>query len=124
MCQKLNIFYLSCEIMIDLLSFSKAHPESVFFLKFSDKLMLRFKLSILLPLVYFFLFPSLWINSENDLKTISSGWLRKFSLRTGDTVSGKIRPPKEGERYFALLKVDNVNFDSTEYSKHKILFEN
>ena len=44
--------------------------------------------------------------------------------RTGDTVSGKIRPPKEGERYFALLKVDGVNYDTTESSKNKILFEN
>jgi transcription termination factor Rho len=55
---------------------------------------------------------------------VSPSQIRKFSLRTGDTVAGKIRPPKEGERYFALLKVDNVNFDSTENSKHKILFEN
>jgi len=55
---------------------------------------------------------------------VSPSQIRKFSLRTGDTVAGKIRPPKEGERYFALLKVDNVNFDSTENAKHKILFEN
>ena len=55
---------------------------------------------------------------------VSPSQIRKFSLRTGDTVEGKIRPPKEGERYFALLKVDNVNFDSTENARHKILFEN
>ena len=55
---------------------------------------------------------------------VSPSQIRKFSLRTGDTVSGKIRPPKEGERYFALLKVDGVNYDTTESSKNKILFEN
>ena len=55
---------------------------------------------------------------------VSPSQIRKFSLRTGDTINGKIRPPKEGERYFALLKVDNVNFDDTEGAKHKILFEN
>ena len=55
---------------------------------------------------------------------VSPSQIRKFSLRTGDTISGKIRPPKEGERYFALLKVDGVNHDDTENSKHKILFEN
>ena len=55
---------------------------------------------------------------------VSPSQIRKFSLRTGDTVEGKIRPPKEGERYFALLKVDSVNFDKTENSKNKILFEN
>ena len=46
------------------------------------------------------------------------------SLRTGDTISGKIRPPKEGERYFALLKVNEVNFDKPENARNKILFEN
>ena len=55
---------------------------------------------------------------------VSPSQIRKFSLRTGDTISGKIRPPKEGERYFALLKVDAVNHDDSENSKHKILFEN
>ncbi|MEC9205735.1 MAG: transcription termination factor Rho [Pseudomonadota bacterium] len=55
---------------------------------------------------------------------VSPSQIRKFSLRTGDTVSGKIRPPKEGERYFALLKVDGVNHDSVESSRNKILFEN
>ena len=47
-----------------------------------------------------------------------------FNLRTGDTVSGKIRPPKDNERYFALLKVDQINFDLPENVKHKVLFEN
>jgi len=55
---------------------------------------------------------------------VSPSQIRRFSLRTGDTVAGKIRPPKEGERYFALLKVDEINFDSPEAAKNKILFEN
>ena len=55
---------------------------------------------------------------------VSPSQVRRFNLRTGDTVAGKIRPPKDSERYFALLKVDNVNFDKPENSKHKILFEN
>ena len=50
--------------------------------------------------------------------------IRRFSLRTGDTISGKIRPPKDGERYFALLKVDDINYDRPENAKNKILFEN
>ncbi|MEW6999721.1 transcription termination factor Rho, partial [Colwelliaceae bacterium BS250] len=55
---------------------------------------------------------------------ISPSQIRRFSLRTGDSVVGKIRPPKEGERYFALLKVSEVNFDRPENSRNKILFEN
>ena len=55
---------------------------------------------------------------------VSPSQIRRFSLRTGDTVAGKIRPPKEGERYFALLKVDQINFDSPENSKNKVAFEN
>lgn len=55
---------------------------------------------------------------------VSPSQIRRFSLRTGDTVAGKIRPPKDGERYFALLKVNQINFDSPENSKHKVLFEN
>ncbi|HKJ76857.1 MAG TPA: Rho termination factor N-terminal domain-containing protein, partial [Gammaproteobacteria bacterium] len=55
---------------------------------------------------------------------ISPSQIRRFNLRTGDTVSGKIRPPKEGERYFALLKVDKINFEKPEASKNKVLFEN
>ncbi|MEE8317868.1 MAG: transcription termination factor Rho [Candidatus Omnitrophota bacterium] len=55
---------------------------------------------------------------------ISPSQIRKFSLRTGDTVSGQIRPPKEGEKYFALLKVEAVNFESPELSKEKTLFDN
>ncbi|MBV1916018.1 MAG: transcription termination factor Rho [Pseudomonadales bacterium] len=55
---------------------------------------------------------------------VSPSQIRRFNLRTGDTISGKIRPPKEGERYFALLKVDQVNFSKPDNSKNKILFEN
>ncbi|RDH86664.1 MAG: transcription termination factor Rho [endosymbiont of Escarpia spicata] len=55
---------------------------------------------------------------------VSPSQIRRFSLRTGDTISGKIRPPKDGERYFALLKVAEINFDKPENAKNKILFEN
>ncbi len=55
---------------------------------------------------------------------VSPSQIRRFSLRTGDTVAGQIRPPKEGERYFALLKVENVNFESPEETRDKILFDN
>jgi len=55
---------------------------------------------------------------------VSPSQIRKFDLRTGDTVSGQIRPPKEGEKYFALLKVEAVNFENPETIKDKILFDN
>ncbi|PIQ90179.1 MAG: transcription termination factor Rho [Candidatus Omnitrophica bacterium CG11_big_fil_rev_8_21_14_0_20_41_12] len=55
---------------------------------------------------------------------ISPSQIRKFELRTGDTVSGQIRPPKEGEKYFALLKVEAVNFENPEEVKEKVLFDN
>lgn len=55
---------------------------------------------------------------------ISPSQIRKFDLRTGDTVSGQIRPPKEGEKYFALLKVEAVNFENPEDGKEKVLFDN
>ena len=55
---------------------------------------------------------------------VSPSQIRRFSMRTGDTISGLIRPPKDGERYFALLKVNEVNFDRPENSRTKILFEN
>jgi len=55
---------------------------------------------------------------------VSPSQIRRFSLRTGDNVAGKIRPPKEGERYFALLKVNQINFEAPENSKSKVLFEN
>jgi transcription termination factor Rho len=55
---------------------------------------------------------------------VSPSQIRRFSLRTGDTVSGQIRPPKEGERYFALLKVESINFEDPESTRDKILFDN
>ncbi len=55
---------------------------------------------------------------------VSPSQIRRFNLHTGDTIEGEIRTPKDGERYFALVKVDKVNDDSPENSKHKILFEN
>ncbi|KOO59404.1 transcription termination factor Rho [Rheinheimera sp. KL1] len=55
---------------------------------------------------------------------VSPSQIRRFNLRTGDTISGLIRPPKEGERYFALLKVNEVNFGRPEQARNKILFEN
>jgi len=55
---------------------------------------------------------------------VSPSQIRRFNLRKGDSVSGKIRPPKDGERYFALLKVNQINFDLPENAKNKILFEN
>jgi len=55
---------------------------------------------------------------------VSPSQIRRFSLRTGDTLSGKIRPPKDGERYFAMLKVDTINYESPENAKHKVAFEN
>ena len=55
---------------------------------------------------------------------VSPSQIRRFNLRKGDSIAGKIRPPKEGERYFALLKVNEINFDRPENAKHKILFEN
>ncbi len=55
---------------------------------------------------------------------VSPSQMRKFGLRTGDFVTGTVRPPKEGERYFALIKVDSLNYQSPESSKDKILFDN
>ncbi|HAW16664.1 transcription termination factor Rho [Oceanospirillaceae bacterium] len=55
---------------------------------------------------------------------VSPSQIRRFSLRTGDSIDGKIRPPKDGERYFALLKVSSINFGPPEEAKHKLLFEN
>ncbi|MFP8882010.1 MAG: transcription termination factor Rho [Myxococcota bacterium] len=55
---------------------------------------------------------------------VSPSQIRRFSLRTGDTILGQIRPPKDGERYFALLKVSSINLEPPEAAKHKILFDN
>ncbi|MCV5388087.1 transcription termination factor Rho, partial [Escherichia coli] len=55
---------------------------------------------------------------------VSPSQIRRFNLRTGDSIAGKIRPPKDGERYFALLKVNTVNDDKPDNARNKILFEN
>src|SRR3977135_548488 len=55
---------------------------------------------------------------------VSPSQIRKFDLRTGDTVSGQVRPPKDGERYFALIKVEAVNFEHTDEARNKIFFDN
>ena len=55
---------------------------------------------------------------------VSPSQIRRFNLRTGDSIAGKIRPPKDGERYFAMLKVDSINLSEPNSKKHKILFEN
>ena len=55
---------------------------------------------------------------------VSPSQIRRFDLRTGDTISGQVRPPKEGERYFALIKVEAINFEPPEASKNKMLFDN
>jgi transcription termination factor Rho len=55
---------------------------------------------------------------------VSPSQIRRFGLRTGDTIEGQIRSPKEGERYFALLKVNTINFEDPEKARHKINFDN
>ena len=55
---------------------------------------------------------------------VSPSQIRRFGLKTGDSISGKIRPPKDGERYFALLKIDEINFEGTDKTKSKLAFEN
>src|SRR5205814_1782856 len=55
---------------------------------------------------------------------VSPSQIRRFDLRTGDTVSGQVRPPKEGERYFALIKVEAVNFEHPDVAREKTLFDN
>jgi len=55
---------------------------------------------------------------------VSPSQIKRFDLKTGDTVSGQVRPPKESERYFALLKIEAVNFENPEIAKHKMLFDN
>ncbi len=64
-----------------------------------------------------------YLASTDDIY-VSPSQIRRFNLHTGDSIEGEIRTPKDGERYFALVKVDKVNADSPEASKHKILFEN
>ena len=55
---------------------------------------------------------------------VSPSQIKRFDLRTGDTISGQVRPPKENEKYFALLKIEAVNFENPEIAKHKVLFDN
>ena len=64
-----------------------------------------------------------YLPSPDDIY-ISPSQIRRFSLRTGDTIAGEVRPPKEGEKYFALLKVDTVNFELPDVARDKILFDN
>ncbi|NNL84936.1 MAG: transcription termination factor Rho, partial [Myxococcales bacterium] len=64
-----------------------------------------------------------YLNGPDDVY-VSPSQIRRFNLRTGDTVCGQIRPPKEGERYFALLKVESINFEEPAKARHKILFDN
>ena len=64
-----------------------------------------------------------YLPSPDDIY-ISPSQIRRFNLRTGDTVSGEVRPPKNGEKYFALLKVNSVNFGDPEATRDKILFDN
>lgn len=71
---------------------------------------------------YALLIRRFWRNYDDIY--VSPSQIRRFNLRTGDSIAGKIRPPKEGERYFALLKINQVNFDKPENSRNKILFEN
>ena len=64
-----------------------------------------------------------YLPSPDDIY-ISPSQIRRFNLRTGDTIAGEVRPPKEGEKYFALLKVDEVNYEGPEQARDKILFDN
>ena len=64
-----------------------------------------------------------YLNGPDDVY-VSPSQIRRFSLRTGDTISGKIRPPKGDERYFAMLQVDEINFEPPEMARNKIPFEN
>ena len=64
-----------------------------------------------------------YLSSSDDIY-VSPSQIRRFGLRTGDSVTGKVRPPKEGERYFAMLKVEQINFEPPQNARNKILFEN
>ena len=64
------------------------------------------------------------LSARPDDVYVSPSQIRRFDLRTGDTISGQIRPPKEGERYFALIKVDAINFEPPEEARNKIFFDN
>ena len=66
---------------------------------------------------------SSYLSGPDDIY-VSPSQIRRFGLRTGDTVLGKIRPPKEGERYFAILKIEEINFDEPDQAKNRVSFEN
>src|SRR5947209_6763474 len=66
---------------------------------------------------------SYYLHGPDDMY-VSPSQIRRFALRTGDTVDGPIRSPKDGERYFALLKVNNINFEDPEKQRHKVHFDN
>ena len=66
---------------------------------------------------------SSYLSGPDDIY-VSPSQIRRFGLRTGDTVLGKIRPPKEGERYFAILKIEKINFDEPDQAKNRVSFEN
>ena len=68
-------------------------------------------------------FDASYLAGPDDIY-VSPSQIRRFNLRTGDYITGRVRPPKEGERYFALLKVDHINGEPPEASKNKVLFEN
>ncbi|MCK5254051.1 MAG: hypothetical protein KAQ96_13920, partial [Thermoplasmata archaeon] len=64
-----------------------------------------------------------YLPGQDDIY-VSPSQIKRFDLRTGDTISGQVRPPKDNERYFALLKIEAVNYDNPEVAKHKTLFDN
>ena len=64
-----------------------------------------------------------YLPSPDDMY-VSPSQIRKFDLKTGDTISGNVRPPHEGEKYFALVKIEAVNFESPDEARNKILFDN
>ena len=64
-----------------------------------------------------------YLPGQDDIY-VSPSQIKRFDLRTGDTISGQVRPPKDNERYFALLKIEAVNFENPEVAKHKTLFDN
>jgi transcription termination factor Rho len=66
---------------------------------------------------------SSYLSGPDDIY-VSPSQIRRFGLRTGDTIQGKIRAPKQGERYFAILKIEQINFEDTEKTKHRVSFEN
>ena len=66
---------------------------------------------------------SSYLSGPDDIY-VSPSQIRRFGLRTGDTILGKIRPPKEGERYFAILKIEKINFDEPDQAKNRVSFEN